>query len=323
MSDLPAVALSEPGSRRGPSLRSGIGALVILAALAAAGLTVYDRRDDLDRGLHQMPVIALVVAAASALASVVTTLFLWHSILRSLGADLEVKDSARVYFVGQLGKYLPGSVWPVLAQMELARRNNIRRRTMLTGSVLAVVLNLSVGAVIACVLLPFVSAEATRRFWWLLLCAPVLVAALHPTVVRRVLNRGLRLIRREPVTEFITLRAELKAAALGAASWLLLGIHIYALVVGVGVTGPRAFASAVTAACVAVAVGILLVPVPAGAGVREVAFVLVLSPVIGSTSALLVALLSRMTLIVIDVALAGAGALSGRRHPAQARDRTT
>ena len=63
-------------------------------------------------------------------------------------------------------------------------------------------------------------------------------------------------------------------------------------------------AASVAAACLAVSAGILFLPAPAGAGVREAAYVLCLSPVLSSGSALLVALLSRVILIVVDFGLA-------------------
>ena len=60
---------------------------------------------------------------------------IWYSLLLGLGtsaspdhgdrepsADAESLDAAGVFFVSQLGKYLPGSVWPVLAQMQFGVR---------------------------------------------------------------------------------------------------------------------------------------------------------------------------------------------------------
>ena len=35
------------------------------------------------------------------------------------GVTAAARAAARIMFIGQLGKYLPGSVWPILAQMEL------------------------------------------------------------------------------------------------------------------------------------------------------------------------------------------------------------
>jgi len=41
---------------------------------------------------------------------------------------------SRIFFVGQLGKYLPGSLWALLVQMELSRKAGIPRSRGLAGS---------------------------------------------------------------------------------------------------------------------------------------------------------------------------------------------
>jgi uncharacterized membrane protein YbhN (UPF0104 family) len=199
--------------------------------------------------------------------------------------------------------------------MELGRRHNVGRKTMLTGATLSIIVSVAVGTALACALLPFTSPAAFHRYWWLLACLPIIVIGLHPRVLLTVVNRALRLIRRDPMSERVTVRAEIHAAAWYLVSWVLLGCHVYLLISGLGVSGPKAFADATAAGCLAVSVGILLIPVPAGAGVREVAFVLSLAPVLNSSDGLLVALISRVALIVADLVLAAAAAVLARRAP--------
>lgn len=296
-------------------LRSVVGGVVLAAALALAAVAVWSKRTELAHGLHRLPALAVVLSSVCGVGAVFATLFLWRAVLAGFGIELGLSESARVFFVGQLGKYLPGSVWPIVAQMELGRRHNVGRKTMLAAGTVTVVLNVVVGGIIACALLPFVSRTALSRFWWLLPCVPVLAAGLHPRIALGVINRLLHLVRREPLPETLTVRSELKAAGWGVVSWTLLGGHIYALVAGLGVTGPHAVAASIAAGCLAISVGILLIPVPAGAGVREVAFVLVLAPVLTTASGLLVALLSRLILIAVDVLLAAVFGL--RKWPAR------
>jgi uncharacterized membrane protein YbhN (UPF0104 family) len=284
----------------------------VALALGLAVWAVWDERTGLSRGLRRMPVGDLAGSVALAFGAVGATFFVWRAVLNGLGISLPAADGARVYFVGQLGKYVPGSVWPVLAQMELARRRKVDRKAMLAGATVSVVLSVAVGAIVACVLLPFAGAHAFHRYWWILACVPVLLLALHPRVVVGCLNWLLARVGRQPLEQALTFRAELNAAGWAVLSWLLLGGHVFLLVHGLGASGFRAVAAAVAAGCVAVAAGIILIPVPAGAGVREVAFVVTLSTVLPTSSGLLVALLSRAILVTADLALA-AGSVVGRR----------
>ena len=58
-------------------------------------------------------------------------------------------------FIGQLGKYIPGSVWPILTQMELGARANVPRSRSASASILTMILSLVTGLLVAAVTLPF------------------------------------------------------------------------------------------------------------------------------------------------------------------------
>ena len=301
-----------------PRTKRVVAVALLVIAAGFAGVAVWDRRSSLAEGWDRLPAVALLAAFAAGVGSTYFTMLAWRTVLREFDAPLPLGGAARVFFVGQLGKYLPGSVWPILAQMELARRHNVARRVMAAGSSLLVLLNLAVGVLIACCLLPFTSPSALERYWWVLLCIPVLLACLYPRVFEAAANRALAATGRPPLPVRLRLSGEIRAAAWGALGWLLLGVHVYALAYGLGVRGADALAVSVTAACLSISAGVLLIPVPAGAGVREVALVATLSPVLSTSDALLVALLSRALLVLVDVALAGFGALSDRSHPSGA-----
>jgi len=286
------------------------GATFLILAFALAGLAIWRDRQKIGDGLHRLPIASLILSLVLAAGAVLATLPMWRSVLRGLDVCLPLRPAARVFFVGQLGKYLPGSIWPVVAQMELARRHGIARARMLAGSVLTVVINVAVGGVIALVLLPFVNRDAFNRFWWLLVCLPVVITLLHPRIVMWAANRMLALLRRQPLDVQLGLGAELRAAAWGVLSWLLLGGHVYVLVSALGASGVHAAAASIAAVCLAISAGTLVLPAPAGAGVREIAFTLCLSTVLPAATALLVALLSRVMLIIVDF---GFAALAGVR----------
>ncbi len=56
------------------------------------------------------------------------TMIGWKTLLRDLGSDLHLAPASGVYFVGQLGKYLPGSLWSVLVQADIASHLKVPRR---------------------------------------------------------------------------------------------------------------------------------------------------------------------------------------------------
>jgi hypothetical protein len=226
--------------------------------------------------------------------------------LVDLGGELSVREAGRVFLVGQLGKYLPGSVWSFLAQAELAKDHAVSRKTTFTGSMLGVALSLGTAALAAFLLLPFGAADAIRQYWWVVLLIPVCVVLLHPRIVGPIIDRALRLIRRQPLEQRPTYRGMLTAAGWYALGWVFLGLHAWLLMVAIGAPAGRSLPVAIGGLALAFALGLIFIPAPAGAGVREVAIVLAFGAVLGSSAALAVALISRIMLTVLDFVLAGA-----------------
>jgi glycosyltransferase 2 family protein len=299
-----------------PARRNGGGwvKLAFLAlVLAFGGLFVARRWDLLVLELQRMSWLTVLAAVTLATLAQVAAMRAYRAILADLGAPLPVAAAGRLYFLGQLGKYLPGTVWVVVGTMALAREHGIMRKTSLAASVLALVLSIATALSLAAVLLPAGAVGTVRRYWWLGLLLPLLLAALHPRVVSAVLDIALRLAGRQPMPARLSTAGTLRAVGWQALSWLLFGLHAWMLVLGVG--GPAGSSLAVSIGGFALAYGIgpLAVVAPAGAGVREAALVLTLGTVIGSTAALAVALVSRVLLVGVDFAQAGTWTLRARR----------
>ncbi len=95
------------------------------------------------------------------------------------------------------------------------------------------------------------------------------------------------------------------------ATWGLLGLHLWVLLQAFGDVGWRGLLAMVGAIGVGWAVGLVVVVAPAGAGVRDAIVVAVAATFVDGSQAAAVALASRVILVLVDVALAGAGALVG------------
>jgi glycosyltransferase 2 family protein len=182
----------------------------------------------------------------------------------------------------------------------------VSRKVTFTASVLGLLLALGTGAVAAFVTLPFTAGDALARFWWVVLLVPGGLVLLHPRVLGPLLDRALRLLRREPLTRRPSYRGMLGAAGWYTLGWVLLGMHCWLLMIGLGAPVGESLPVAVGGLALAFCLGLIFVPAPAGAGVREVALVLAFGPVLGHGEALAVALISRIMLTMLDFVLAGA-----------------
>lgn len=287
--------------------------LVLAGALALACLALADRWAGVQSNLRHVNVATLVVGLVLGVLSLGCAMLAWRALLADLGSPLPPLTAARIVFVSQLGKYLPGSVWPYLAQVEMSRDHHVPRSRSAAVSVIAVVVNLVTSLLIAAITMPWASPGATRRFWPVFLAAPILLLCLYPPVLNRGLRLLLRLVRRQQLDQEVSLAgvgramlwATLGAIALGAQVWLIAtdvaGVGVHSLP---AVTGAYSFAWAV---------GFLVVLAPAGLGVREAALVAALSPLMSASAGLAVALVARMLMTAADVATAGVGLLVRKR----------
>jgi glycosyltransferase 2 family protein len=276
------------------------------AAVAISGYAVGRQWTDVRAALASIGILVVAAAMVSVLIAMLAAMQVWRLLLAALGSPLPARTAARIMFVGQLGKYLPGSVWPVLAQMELGSAHRVPRHHSASASVLTTLVSVPSGLLSALVTLPFVAGSAPYR--WAFLAAPVLLACLHPKVLNYVLGRLFRLTRRPPLEQPLTARAVATSLAWSFGSWIFYGLQIWLLATRLGTPRGTGALLAIGGFAFAWSVGFLAVFAPAGAGVREVLLVALLGPVLGVGAATAVALVSRVLTTVGDLLAAGLAA---------------
>jgi hypothetical protein len=312
---------TRPAKNHGSTPRKAVAVAAVAAVVLGAAYAIYRERHAFGDSLQRVGVWPMLLSLALGAAGTAVTFPVWREVLGGLGVWLPWGQGARVFFTSQLGKYVPGSVWPLVMQMEAGRARGASRRTMLAGNLLTVVLSCCVGLLVACVALPVWSAHALAHYWWVLLALPFLIALLHPRALPALLDRAVALVGREPLHERLPLRSTVRAGAWSVLSWLLLGTHVYVLCAALGHTEFSAFALCLGGTALAVSAGVLLVPVPAGAGLREVVLLLVLRSILSNGEALAVVVASRALLIVGDLLLAGLAAAPRAVRSALSRKR--
>lgn len=282
----------------------------------AVGLLVYAlvrEGDAVGASFARLGVWHVGVSALALLAGLVAQMLSWRALFDGPGDGLPVRDAAHVYFVGQLGKYVPGSVWAVVAQTELARRYGLARVHSATVALAAMAVLTVTGATTAAIALVVGSPDAVAAYWWALLVVPVGAVLLWPPVFNRVLALGLRLRRGAGEPPATTTCGLLQSAGWAFCMWALYGVHAWFLAIDLGARGWGDAAVVGGAFALAWVVGFLVIVAPAGAGPREAAFVLALSPVMDTGSALALALASRVIWTLGDAGAAGIAALARRR----------
>jgi glycosyltransferase 2 family protein len=275
-----------------------------VATLAARWNDVISLKWRLEPGLFALATALLAVSYG-------LVAWLWGlALARAAGTRPVV--GARIWFLSNLARYVPGNVWSYVGAVELARREGVARPTTLAVMALTQVLSVGVALLAG---LPVLLAERARLGRPALLGAVVVAAGAGLAAVFR---RQLLGLARRRLPGFDP--AELTPSA-GTVVLLTVGYGVYWAVTGLAFAAlvaslhPLAAADVplvVAAYAAAYAAGFLALLTPAGLGVREGVLVVALAPVLPAGPALVVALLSRLWMMLVELAGAGVAHLVAR-----------
>lgn len=289
-----------------------VGLVVGLAAIAFVVYTLLDRWGEVSDELADAEVGWLVAALGLAAAGMTFIAWAWRHVLRALGVDAPAGRVIAWYYVGEIGKYVPGGVWPVLGRGELARHHGVPRSRAYASVALSLALLYLAAMFVAVGFLPFAISGGGFSPWMLFLLAlPVGVGLLHHSVLERLAATAGRLTKRDLELDIPRWGQSLSLLARYVPAWACIGTATWcvARAIDPGANFARVFFSAVLSWIV----GFLAVPVPGGAGVREA--VLYASSGLAESVAVTVAVAARLGFVLVDVVGAVAGSpLAGRRR---------
>jgi uncharacterized membrane protein YbhN (UPF0104 family) len=286
--------------------------VVVLGLLAVA---VADQAGALWREVQRLSAPVVLLAFAANLCGLICSLMVWRELLADLGSRLSVPEAWRIMFIGQLAKYIPGSIWPVLAQSELGADRGIPRSRSALSVLLAYAVMTCSGGVVAAVTLPFATAGTGAQYFWMIFFVPAAVVLLSPPVLNRLLGLVLRLLRRPPLEQGVSFRGLARTMAWAVAGWSFNGLMVYVLLRQLAGHPQGTLLVSIGGYSLSWAIGFLAVFAPAGAGVREAVLVAVLHVRTTTAIALTIALVTRAIAVLCDAVTGGAAAaLIGRRR---------
>ncbi|GII91016.1 lysylphosphatidylglycerol synthase transmembrane domain-containing protein [Sinosporangium siamense] len=300
-----------------------VGFLVI--ALGFGAWAVAGQWDAVAAAFGRLSWGALAMSLVAVVGALGCGMMVWRALLADLGSRLPLRPAGKIFFIGQLGKYIPGSIWPMVAQMEMGRDHGVPRSRSAAAFFLAFPVQLGSGLLIAAVTLLASTPRSIGPYAWALLLIPVTLVALEPRVINKVIAFGLRKLRREPLPVPLTRKGMLTALMWATIGWVMYGAHLAAVLSEfvAGFTLVHLAVFSVGAFALSWCLGIMTFVVPAGAGVREVAMVAVLMPVLGAAggqgTAIAVALVSRMVIVMGDLICAVCGGWAARRTAGSAQ----
>ena len=220
----------------------------------------------------------------------------WRRLLAGWGQPLRYRDAARIWFLANLGRYVPGKVWSVAGMVVLAQRVGVAPWAA-TASAIAVQA-LGIGTAAAVVALAAPGAESPVR---LLIAGAAAAATVGFLAWEGFTSRARRLHSRledlRPLPPLVLAWSGL----LTFVSWLSYGAVFWSLGLGLGLPVPS-FLTACGVFALGYVAGLLALFAPGGAVIREGVFTALLAPALGLPGALALSLASRIQLTLTEAA---------------------
>lgn len=314
-----------------PPARVAVGTVVrralLLVALGLVGWFTFRSWSGITAAYDRIGAVRVLTALVLWMASVAAAAEGWRRLLGVTGTAASRARTWPVYGTSNLGKYVPGAVWPVVLQADYARRHGLSPARIVVAFARCLLYGCVGGVLVSLAALPTLLGDRRLALAYL---APALVCAAlvtcWPGLVDAALGRVGRMVRR-PFDAVPLRRGQvLVSVSWFALGWVLAGVHFFVLA-GPLLTdaGPPAAVATVGGFAVGAVVGTVSGVLPGGVGTREVALGLVFAPVLPASAVLPLLLLSRAVSTAGDVlgAAVSAGVLAVRqRRDTRPRPRT-
>ena len=225
----------------------------------------------------------------------------WRQVIIASGETLSFPVAARIWFVSNLGKYVPGKVWSIAAMTLMAKNESVSPMTAAGSSVLIQLVTIAagIGVVLAAgsqvVDQPLLAVLVLTIVVGLVAAAPRLLPGVA-RVASSVTGKDIQLPRIEATTVWA-------AALRSVISWIAYGVAFQFFVRGILGAAAGGLLSYIAVYAASYIIGFLALFAPGGAVVRESALVtgMVRLGLSGRPDALAVAIASRLWLTVLEL----------------------
>lgn len=324
----PSVASSRG---RGLSPLDLLRGVFLIAAIGFGWWGLRGHHDQIVAAVGRISPVRVLGAGVIVALGLLVTAIVWRTVLGGFGHRVPPRAAASIFFVGQLGKYIPGSIWSLGAQADMARAHRVPARTTVAAGLVFLYVHVVSALPVAGALGrwedrgpgvgeslpslgPLESGITELPPWVVVAACALAVLLLSPPVLGLV---GRILAGREQRLR-VGWRDSGMLMALMVGAWVLYGMGVLLVMPPDDVQaagGAAALLGPATAAFAAAhMVGVLIVLAPAGAGARELTLIGLLAPILGVPTATAAALLTRVVHTIDDFAVAALAWMVARRR---------
>lgn len=287
-------------------LLSGVsGVAIVLLIFGFMLRTLYLGWEEIVSYDWNLDYLALIIAFSLMLSASAFYAYLWKLILDRLGTPLSYRKSYRVFFLSQLGRYLPGKVWGILGLVYLSQKEGVSKVISGASVTLQLLLQVVSGIMVFAVTLPlWRRMDSMTDLYVLFVFLAVGLVLLHPALVNRGLNLALRITGQTEMDLSWRYSYLLGHLGLWGVFWFVNGVAYYFLIGSIYSSSLPQVPVLAGMFAIAWVAGFVSLVTPSGLGVMEGTLVVLLSFYFPVHVATIIALWTRLARTLSDLVCA-------------------
>ncbi|NCX05445.1 MAG: hypothetical protein EBW68_06655 [Actinobacteria bacterium] len=253
--------------------------------------------DEVSNAFSQVNAINLALSLLLGLAAMTSIGWIWVTMIVARSHNVRHRNAMSWYFTGQLGKYVPGGIWPIVGRAELAVRNGIPRLDAYASTGLSLVTTYAAAVVAIAIGAASTSGHRLVAVLIALGLVTAYIAFSQPSLRAVIIRIASRIS--SSASSLTDPKRVVRLTVLHVPAWILMSLSTSVTATAFGAhIGIADMLFITTTSWLA---GFVVVGVPGGIGVREAVFTSLAGGIIGTPMAVSLALMSRVVFIAVDL----------------------
>jgi len=268
----------------------------------------------------------LLAAGGAYVVGALPAVWFWRKLMQSVGGTVRLRDAARAYYCGNLGKYIPGKASVLVIRAAMMRDRGCRGSLSALTATYETLMMMAAGLAVAVALSPLLLTTAQTATWpdwvrrtiavpWLPAVLMILLCVVLLPITSRVLTHlAARMTPADMLSAGQQVHIPKRLVGFGLLAYLVtwicyglsLGFALQSLSDGpLDLVGWPVWVGGISAATV---IGFLAIFAPGGVGVREGLLIemLRIQPAVQPHQAVVAAVLLRLVWLATEIIIAGA-----------------
>lgn len=241
----------------------------------------------------------------------------WSSIVTELGSKVPYGKAIWIVSTSQIAKYVPGGIWYTVGRVYLARTEKVKEEIGLLSVVFETFLLMLTNLMIFLITINFIQGETYLSPLLSVTFIAVILILLYPPLLNKLLNLGLRILKRPAVELHARYLSILKISTFFFALWIVQIAGYFFLINSIYEVGVSQLPNLAAAYTLSWITGFIVLFAPGGLGVREGMMALLLSSILPLPLAIAISFITRVWMTIFEVLIFFIGLLIRRKTNTQ------